>query len=149
MRRILKPCSRPYIALGIVLSTVAILGMVLVLRTGKPRQAIQLGGGVLALYGVVCLTISLQRIVVESDSVAFLEPFKPTNRVRFSDISKSIPRSVAEPDHPVALDIYTHDAKRPALRLRLKSFRQVDVTWLVSVPELRVAQTNYPIHRRD
>ena len=92
----------------------------------------------LALYGAVCLAISRQRVVVQSDSVAFQELFKPTNRVRFSDISKSVARTLAEPEHPVALDIYTHDAKRPTLRLRLKPFRQADVTWLVAVPELRV-----------
>jgi hypothetical protein len=138
MPRILKPGPQPYIAVAIVLVAVAMLAMFPVFRGGKPWQAIQAGGGMLVLYAAVCLAISRQRIVVEDDSVAFHELFKPANRVHFSDISKSVPRIVAEPEHPIALDIYTHDGKRPTLRLRLKPFRQADVAWLVAVPELKV-----------
>ena len=138
MPRILKPGPRPYIGLSIVLCAAGIVAMVPLFRAGMPWQAVQAGGGMLTLYGVVSMAISRQRVVVQSDSIAFHELFKPTNRVHFSDISKSIARTLAEPEHPVALDIYTHDAKWPTLRLRLKPFRQADVAWLVAVPELRV-----------
>jgi hypothetical protein len=143
MPRILKPGPRPYVAVAIVLGVVAILAMCPVFRSGKPWQAIQVGAGMLVLYGAVCLAISCQRVVVDGDSVAFQELFKRTNRVHFSDISKSVARLVAEPEHPIALDIYTHDGKRPTLRLRLKPFRQADVAWLVEVPELKVRRSEH------
>jgi hypothetical protein len=138
MPRILKPGPRPYVALGIILGAVTLLATLPIVRAGKPWQAIKAAEGMLAVYGAVCLAVSRQRVVVESDSVAFRELFKPTNRIRFADISKSIPRTVAEPEHPVALEIYTYNRKGPALRLRLKSFRQADVAWLVSIPELKI-----------
>lgn len=136
--RILRPGPRPYIALGIVLGAVALLGMLPVFGAGKPWQALQVGGGALIVYGGICLAISHQRVLVQSDCVAFQELFKPTVRVYFKDISKSVARTFAEPQHPVALDIYTQSKNRPALRLRLKSFRQADVAWLTSIPDLKV-----------
>ena len=138
MSRILKPGPRPYIALGVVLGAITLVGMLPVLQAGKPWPAMKAGGSMLALYGAVCLAISRQRVVIQSDSVAFKDPFKPTNLVRFSDISKSIARTLAEPEHPVGLDIFTHSAQKPALRLRLKPFRHADVVWLLSIPELKV-----------
>lgn len=138
MPRILKPCPRPYVALGIVFGVVTILAVLPLLRAGKPLQAIQAGGATLGVYGAVALVIARQRIVIKSDSLCFQEVFKPTNQVLFSEISKSVKRTLAEPEHPVALDVYTHNPRKPALRLRLKSFRQVDVAWLISVPELKV-----------
>jgi hypothetical protein len=138
MPRILRPGPRPYIALGIVLGAVTTLATFPLIRAGKPWPAIQAGGGTLVLYGVLCLAIARQRVVVQIDSLSFQELFKPTHRVKFGDISKSVARTLAEPEHPVALDIYTHNTRIPALRLRLKSFRQADVAWLVSIPELKV-----------
>jgi hypothetical protein len=141
MTRILKPGPRPYRALGMVFGALVMLATFPVFKAGKPWQAVQAGGATLVVYAAACLAISRQRVVVQSDSVAFQELFKPANRVYFADISKSVAKALAEPEHPVALYIYTHNAKKPALRLRLKSFRQADVAWLVSVPELRVGPT--------
>src|SRR5438045_2241525 len=109
MKRTLRPGPRPYIALGVALGAVAMVAMFPLFRAGKRWQAAQSGGAMLVVYGALCLAISRQKIEVQSDGLAFHELFKPTNRVHFSDISKSIPRTLAEPEHPVRLDIYTRN----------------------------------------
>ena len=138
MSRVLKPSPRPYVALGIVLGGVALIAILPILAAGKPWQALQATGGMLLVYAAFGVALSRQRVVVESDSITFHELFKPTSRVLFRDISRSVPRILGEPEHPLGLDIYADNAKKPALRLRLKSFRAAEVAWLVSIPDLKV-----------
>ena len=97
------------------------------------------------MFAAVVGSIYLQRIVVDDDSIALRRPLIGLSHVPFRDIAFSCARALAEPDHPVLLDIYVADPKRPArhvlkLRLRLKPYRQADVAWLLALPQLKVGE---------
>ena len=91
------------------------------------------------LFSALCWIVSYSRILVDDDGVSFRPTFGngSERRVTFEGITMSIPRVLGEPEHPIYLDIYCK-GKRPTLRLQLKCFRQKDVAWLLSLPELKV-----------
>jgi hypothetical protein len=74
---------------------------------------------------------------VADDYIASKAGLLPEQRIRFEDIRYSRRQILAEPEHPVFLDIVAANAK---LRTRLKAFRTEDVRWLLSLPQLKVSR---------
>ena len=140
LRRTLKPAPRPYIALGIVFGAVALLGAIPIFVAGKPEEAAKMSAAIFVMYGTICWVISRQRIFVANDYIAFKALGKSASGVYFKDISKSARRILAEREHPFNLNIYTYGHQQCVLRIPLKPFRQSDVAWLLSIPELKVQE---------
>ncbi len=142
--RLLRPGPRPLIAFGILWFLIAALLFTVAVIYRRPFFPVLEGLGYLAaVFATILGSIYLQRIVVDDESIALGKPVIGLSRVPFRDIAFSRARTLAEPDHPVLLDIYGTDPKRPArhvlkLRLRLKPYRQADVAWLVSLPQLKM-----------
>jgi len=137
-RRILKPGTRPYIALGILFGALALFLMCVGIRAGDIIGAAKIATAIIAMYGVLCLWFAGQRIIVGDDYIAFKKIFGRSARgIYFKDITKSHTHRLAEQYHPIFLEIYTGDSKRPALGIPLKPFKLGDVKWLLSMPELK------------
>ncbi len=138
--KILHTAPRPYIAIGIVFGVLGLVGIAPMFVAEKPLDAIKASCCMLVLYGIVCLIISGQKIIVGNDFIAFKSLGKSASAVNFKDISRSVRHILAERNHPVNLDIYTLGHQQHALRIPLKPFRQPDVAWLLSIPELKIHQ---------
>ncbi len=144
--RTLRPGPRPLIAFGILWLLIAALLFTVAVVYRRPFLPVLEGLGYLAaVFAAVVGSIFLPRIVVDDDSIALGRPVIGLSRVPFRDIAFSRATALAEPDHPVLLDIYVSDPKRPSrhvlkLRLRLKPYRRADVAWLVSLPPLKVGE---------
>ena len=136
--RILRPAPRPYVALGIVFGVVGLIAIVPIVVADKPLEAMKAASCMLVLYGLICLIISGQKIIVGNDYIAFKSLGKSASAVYFNDISRSVRHILAERQHPLNLDVYTHGHQMHALRIPLKPFRQPDVAWLLSIPEMKV-----------
>ena len=147
MTRVLKPGPRPFIAFSIMFGLLLCLPIFLAARTGKFVDAAKIASCFIGLYAVLCFGIRRGRIVVTDDFISFTPPFGGRQTVLFSDIQASFARVLAEPEHPVSLDLCADSGKRtedgqivlaPLLSIGLKSFRQSDVAWLLSLPALRI-----------
>ncbi len=144
--RVLKPGPRPLVAFGILWLLIGALLLVVAAVYRRPFLPALEGLGYLALlFAAILASIYLQRIVVGEDFIALGFPFGVVRRVDFRDIALSRRRTLAEPRHPVLLDIFVSDPAKPSrhvlkLRLRLKPYRQADVAWLLSLPQLKVAE---------
>ena len=119
----------------------------LVVFRGMWLDAAQMTAGILVVYGVLCFMVSGSRINVTADSIECQSRLGFKQVACFRDIKVSKPQVLAEPDHPVALDIYADSGKRTEegeiilrrlLSIRLKIYRQADVAWLLSLPDLKV-----------
>lgn len=108
------------------------------IRSGNTLVWLEYAASMFALFGALCLAIGIARIVVDEETLTYCPMPWAAIRVRFDDVSASVPQVLAEPDHPFSLAIYTNDVSRPALEVRLKAFRREDVEWLLSLPRLRV-----------
>jgi len=89
------------------------------------------------LFGAMLLLIYSVRIKVREDSISVIKYFLLGQEVPFTDITRSMPRSLAERDHPLWLDIHGKP-NSPVLRLPLKTCKKRDVEWLLSLPQLKV-----------
>lgn len=142
--RVLRPGPRPLIAFGIMWLLVAALLFTVAVIYRRPLLPTLEGLGYLAaVFATILGSIYLQRIVVGEESIALSFPFGFKRSVDFRDIVLSRTRTLAEVRHPVLLDIYVSNPKKPSrhvlkLRLRLKPYRQADVAWLLSLPQLKV-----------
>ncbi len=143
--RVLKPGPRPLIAFGILwLLIAALLFTVAAIYRTPFLPALEGLGYLAAVFATILGSIYLQRIVVGEDSIALSFPFGFKRRVDFRDIALSRARTLAEAGHPVLLDIFVANPKIPSrhvlkLRLRLKAYRQADVAWLLSLPQLKLS----------
>ena len=149
MSRIIKPGPRAYVAAFFILLMALALPFGCVLAYGEWLAALKAFGVLLAGSGLVVFGISRTRIVFTEDSIRLKYSIALEQSVRFSDIFASRAQVLCEPNHPVCLDIFGDTGKRTEegdvipvllLRLQLKSFRQNDIAWLLSQPELRVAR---------
>ncbi len=144
--RILRPGPRPFVAFGILWLLVAALLFVVAAVYRRPfLPVLEALGYLAAVFAAVLSSIYLQASEVGEDHIAVRFRFGFGRRVAFREIALSRRRTLAEPRHPVLLDIYVPDPKRPArpvlkLRLRLKAYRPGDVAWLLSLPQLKVAE---------
>jgi len=144
--RILKPGPRPLIAFGILwLLIAALLFSVSVVHRRPFLPILEVLGWLAAVFAAVLGSTYLQKIEVGEDHIALRFPFGFGRRVAFRDIAMSRRRTLAEPRHPVLLDIFVPDPGKPSrhvlkLRLRLKAYRQADVAWLLSLPQLKVSR---------
>lgn len=147
MTRVITPGPRAYAVASFFLLLGLALPFGLVLAYGEWLVALKAFGVLLAGCGLVALGISRTRIVFEPDSIRFRYSIGLEQRVPFSDIFLSQTQVLLERDHPMCLNIYGDSGKRTdeeevvpvlLLQLRLKSFRQRDVAWLLSQPELKV-----------
>ena len=141
--RVLKPSPRPAIAFGIVFG----LFLAVAAFAYKPGANLIEGlKGVLTLaagFAALLIHVYLARITVSDSYIEYRAGFGTSTRVAFNDIEHSAARALAEPSHPLFLDIFragndAHHRNRPALRIRLKPFRTADVQWLLSQPPLKV-----------
>ena len=89
------------------------------------------------LFGALLLLIYSVRIKVREDSISVSKYFVSEQKVLFTEISRSMPRILAERDHPLWLDIHGKPDSR-VLRLPLKTCKKRDVEWLLSLPQLKV-----------
>ncbi len=143
--RVLSPGPRALVAFGVLWLLVAGLLFVVAAVYRRPFLPTLQGLGYLALvFAAILGSIYLQKIEVGGEHIAMRYPFGFRRRVAFRDIAVSRRRTLAEPRHPVHLDVYVSDPKRPGrpvlkLRLRLKAYRLADVAWLLSLPHLKVA----------
>jgi hypothetical protein len=137
MTRILRPGPRPIIAFGVMFAILLCLPILLAFQ-GKWIVAAQIGGILLVMYIAISFYVSRGRILVTNDYVAYQPPFGSEQRVAFRDIEVSIANVLAEPQHPYSLEIYRIRNQRPALTILLKAFRQDEVVWLISLPQLKV-----------
>lgn len=138
MHRVLRPGPRPFIALGILFGMITVLLVGVGLAHGRVLQAWEPIVAFPVLYAVLAAGFLRARIVVGGDALAWRPPFGLLEQsVAFSRVTGSIASILAEPEHPVTLEIFTGKAA-PALTLRLKLFRQNDVAWLLSLPQLKV-----------
>lgn len=93
-----------------------------------------------AILGVALIRIYSVRIEVGDDRISRVDGFWSTQTIRFDQIDRSVPRAIAERNHPLWLDIFPK-AENPGsdvLRLPLKSCSQADVRWLMSLEPLRI-----------
>ncbi len=142
MTRTLKPGPRPFVALGVVFG--AMIGVLIVAALGSPvddaAETLKSAGFVVLLYGIISFNIWRTRIVVSDYSISLQRAWVRVREVRFKDITVSVAEVLAEPQHPVALNIYGSNKQWPVLSLRLKPYRQQDVSWLLQLPELKMAR---------
>jgi hypothetical protein len=92
-----------------------------------------------AVFGALLVHIYLSRIVVTEGYISSRVGLWPERHI--AEIAYSKPCALAEPDHPVMLDIFgVKRGARPraSLQIRLKAFRKADVQWLLSLPQLKV-----------
>ncbi len=143
--RTLRPGPRPLIAFGIMWLLIgALLLVVAAVYRRSLVPVLEAMGYLAAVFAATIGSIYLQRIVVGEDHIAVRFPFGFGRRVAFRDIALSRRRTLAEPRHPVLLDIFVSDPAKPSrhvlkLRLRLKPYRRSDVAWLLSLPQLKVS----------
>jgi hypothetical protein len=140
--RVLRPGPRPYIAIGIVLGLAAAIPLAVFMARAMWTDAMKAAAGALLVYGAICLALACCRITLTARGIAVRETLRRERSVRFDDIVASVPRVLGEPDHPVSLDVYTAAEPSgdgaPALRIRLKPYRQEDVRSLLALPALKV-----------
>ena len=127
---------RAAIAFSILLTIIAAI-FLLVAPAGARLEAMFGIGQVAVLFIAVLGLIYSVRIRVEKDGISVLRGFWSRRTVHFTDISHSVPKILAEPNHPLWLDIYGQGSA-PLLRVPLKSLRQRDVDWIMSLEKLRV-----------
>ena len=139
-QRILKPGPQLFILLGIPFGLMALLFGIVGFEIGTWVNAVEAGSGVLGIYGVICLFLAGNIIIIGTDFVAFKYRGKSAKAVRFKDITKSREHGLwvgGTPGVSVVLDIYTRDRKRPALRIPVKPFKSTEIEWLRSLPEMK------------
>jgi len=136
--RSLRITPRPFLALGIVLSPVALLGMVGVVRGGFRSDLLLMAISPFGLYAAVMLAICSTRITVIDDGINVSSYFVFARFIPFGAIDHSDVQIVAERDHPALVTIHYRDGKSVRrLSLSLKSYRREDVAWLCALPEMR------------
>ena len=138
MHRVLRPGPRPFIAIGILFGVITLLLLGVALAHGRGLQMFEGIVAVPLLYAVLAAGALRARIVISDDALAWRPPFGLLEQsVALSRITVSVASVLAEPEHPVMLEIFA-GGRVPALTLRLKLFRQNDVAWLISLPQLKV-----------
>ncbi len=138
MHRVLRPGPRPFIALGILFGVITVLLLGVALAHGRGLQTLEGIVAIPVIYAVLTAGVLRARIVVSDDALAWRPPFGLLEEsVAFSGVTVSNALVLAEAEHPVTLEIFA-EGKVPALTLRLKLFRQKDVAWLISLPQLKV-----------
>ncbi len=139
MTRLIRPGPRAAVALGTMGAALSAFLAYAVVTRHRP-DLVQAWLLIVAILGVVLIGIYSVRIEVQDDRILRIDGFWRTRAIRFEDIDHSEPRTLAERDHPLWLDIYPKNSpagSRP-LRLPLKSCRQADVAWLISLKQLRI-----------
>jgi hypothetical protein len=149
MPRVIKPGPRAYAAASFFFVVALALPFGCVLAYGEWFVALKAFGVLLAGCALVAFGISRTRIVFAEDSIILRYSIGLEQSVRFSDIYESRPEVWFERNHPVCLNIYRDTGKLTEegevvtavlLQLRLKSFRQQDIAWLLSQPELKIVR---------
>ena len=149
MSRAIKPGPRAYVAASFLLVVALALPFGCVLAYGEWVVALKAFGVLLAGCALVAFGISRTRIVFSEDSIRFRYSIGLEQSVRFRDIYESRPEVLFERNHPMCLHIYGDTGKLTEegevvtvllLQIRLKSFRQQDIAWLLSQPELKIAR---------
>jgi len=105
---------------------------------GQPQELIKIGLGLVILYAAVCFNVWQTYIIVSDNAITLKRALRSPQSVAFKDITRSIPQTLAEPAHPVALLIF-RSQKRDPIVVRLKPYRREDVAWLLSLSRLRVS----------
>ena len=96
-------------------------------------------GFILLLFSIISLNIWRTRIVIKQNTILLQRLLGTVDEINFKDITRSVAENLAEPRHPVRLTIYVKNKQWPALSLLLKPYRRKDVSWLLQLPELKVA----------
>lgn len=135
MVKVLKPGPRPAIAFAIVLGVIAAILLSLG-PAGSALQALKGVGLLAAVLGMLLANIYASRIVIGDGYVAWKPGVRPERRILFAEIDHSRIRVLAEPDHPVMLEVF--DVQGQRTEIRLKAFRKADVQQLLAVSELKI-----------
>jgi hypothetical protein len=140
MNRILKPTKRPLIAFGIVISPVFAIGLLAFVNSGFKLDALPLAVGPVLLYGLFSVAIMGSSLEIFGDEIVQRRFFVFSQRIRFSNITRSEIQFLAERDHPISISVYKSGSQVPALNSSLKLYRKEDVAWLCELPELKVEE---------
>jgi hypothetical protein len=149
MPRTLKPGPSAYAAVSFILVMALALPFGFVVAYGEWFTAIKALAVLAVGCGLVARGISRTRIVLSDDAISFKYSIGLEQRVRLSDIYESRLEKLHKRGNPICLHIYgdtgnvTDEGEVvtvPLLQIRLKSFRQPDVDWLLSQPGLKVVR---------
>lgn len=136
-QRVLKASSSLFIVLGLVFGFVEVFIVYDICRMGNIYAVIIGAIPIPLIYAAICI-FGNQKIVVGPDYLAYQRFGWQARAVNFKDVTKSRAHSIAAGKYTApVLDVYTSDAKRPALRIPSGAFRQPDIQWLVSLPEMK------------
>jgi hypothetical protein len=135
--RTLKPGPRPFIVFGIIFGMLLIFALSLGIGKGLWIDAAEMASCILTFYALLCFAVGWSRIIVTEDRLRFRAALGGFRDIYFRDITASIPQLLLEPNHPVALQIFSADSREP-VEIPLKAFRSEDVAWLLQLPQLRV-----------
>jgi len=140
MRRTLRPGPKPFIVIAILFAVVASIPAAPSIVGGHALDWLKGVACLAALLGAIGLGLTFTSVTVDEEAITYKSPLDPlaAGQVRLAEIAASIPFVLAEPEHPVSLSIYVEGTEAPVLEIRLKAFRRQDVSWLLSLPALRV-----------
>jgi hypothetical protein len=139
MQRIIKPSIGAYLILGVFIVGMPI-GLPCVVGLFKGHlPSVQFFSAmsegyilIFIIYLGICWMLVRNRIVVTDTEVIAYSPFGRPVRVRFSDISSSVPQVFVQRSHPSRLIIIFDDESMQPVTLFLTKFPSADVAWLLS-----------------
>lgn len=89
-----------------------------------------------------------EQLVVIDESIGYRIGYSPMRHIYFRDITTSVAIILAESDWPITLAIYGSHTRWPALWVPLKPWRQSDVQWLLTLPELNLEKPLRSVTKR-
>lgn len=144
----LKPGPRPFFAFGTICVLMFLMPLYLGFSSGKWTDAGKMAGCLLILPVLMLGPIVSVRVEVDEEEIRLLNFGRIRKRVRFQAIGYSYASVLAEKDWPVSLKIMAEDidgkeededsVTTELMSVGLKIFRKEDVTWLLSLPQLKI-----------
>jgi hypothetical protein len=141
--KIIKPGSRPFIALGIVFGLILLLPLYLGLGLGKWADSAKMGGSIIVLGSIIIGPIALVRVEVDEHEICLRKYGVFKKQVRFDMISHSYTNILGEKDWPLSVTLVGKDGKEELMTINLKVFQKEDVSWLLSNTKLKVLKEGY------
>jgi hypothetical protein len=138
MTRRLRIARRPFVAIGIVLAPLVLLGVANLIRHGVRSDLVLATIVPFGLYAVIMLTICSTRVSVVNDGIDVSAYFLFNRFVPFEAIDHSDVQILAERDHPAFVTVHYRDRDgERKVRLSLKPYDRDDVTWFCALPGIK------------
>lgn len=140
MERSLRPGPWGYVIYAVSCS-VFLIGFGVIHLTGTrmfPETLVFVGVIYVALAGGLFRT----RIRVGNESIEFRPNFGYSKKVKYEVIAYARVHSIqtfGRRVRPFSLDIFVPGRQHPAITILIVSFRPEDTSWLLSLPQLRIA----------